>query len=178
MQLSTVNEILDHNITSGSEYLWKCYPNARFLDYENDYAYVSVVYSTGTREVYDANICVKPHSWVDKKEPKPYRWLNPNYKQDYIDEAASKNVNYKEAWDDTLWVDLEVEDDWLEKARDIFNGLEVDERVQVPLDLEPDILLEMCMEAHKRDITLNQFVEEILRAVVEKHKKDNKDLDE
>jgi len=44
MHLSQINEITDHRITSGSEYQWQCYPDARYLDYESDYAHLSVLY--------------------------------------------------------------------------------------------------------------------------------------
>jgi predicted HicB family RNase H-like nuclease len=48
----------------------------------------------------------------------------------------------------------------------MFNGEEFDNRVQVPLDLDDDLMMQLFMEAHKRDITLNQLVEEILKKVI------------
>ncbi len=68
--------------------------------------------------------------------------------------------------DDVKWVDLEVEEDFFEKAEAMFNGEEFDNRVQVPLDLDDDLMMQLFMEAHKRDITLNQLVEEILKKVI------------
>ena len=52
MKLNEVNEALDHKITSGSEYHWNCYPDGRYLDYESDFAHVSVLYSTTDQTVY------------------------------------------------------------------------------------------------------------------------------
>jgi predicted HicB family RNase H-like nuclease len=42
---------------------------------------------------------------------------------------------------------------------------------EVELDLDPDTLLKLCMLAHKEDITLNQFVEKILREKLPTFKK-------
>jgi hypothetical protein len=36
----------------------------------------------------------------------------------------------------------------------------------VPVELDDDTLLKLTMEAHKRDITLNKLIEEILRELI------------
>ncbi len=164
MHLSQINEITDHRITSGSEYQWQCYPDARYLDYESDYAHLSVLYSTVDQTVYCAEVSVKTEAW--EKDKKPYRWLNPDHKDAYHIESKKRKVDPDQAWDDVKWVDLEVEEDFFEKAEAMFNGEEFDNRVQVPLDLDDDLMMQLFMEAHKRDITLNQLVEEILKKVI------------
>jgi hypothetical protein len=170
MHLSQVNEITDHKITEGSEYGWDCYPNARYLDYESEFAHVSVIYSTETQEIYEADVSTKVDAWfTEDKDMKPYRWLNPVYKDIMIAEAKKRKVKWRKAWDDVKWIDLEVEEDFLEKAKAIFNGELHDKRIQVPIDLEDDVILKLCMEAHKRDITLNNMMEIILQEVIDKH---------
>ena len=82
MRLNEINEALDHKITGGSEYQWNCYPDGRYLDYESDFAHVSVLYSTVDQTVYQAEVSVKREAWDEDK--KPYRWLNPDYKMRYI----------------------------------------------------------------------------------------------
>lgn len=47
-----------------------------------------------------------------------------------------------------------------------------DNRVSIELDLDEDLLFELMFEAHRRDITLNQFVELILREFIERHKQE------
>jgi hypothetical protein len=37
------------------------------------------------------------------------------------------------------------------------------------LDLEDELVLEMMKQAHERDITLNQYVELILKQEIDKH---------
>ena len=165
MNLRQVNDITQHHIVSGSEYLWSCYPDPHTLDYENEFASLSVVFNKKTQEVYEANVCFETGPLRDAR---PYRWLNPEYKDTMISEAKKRNVKWKKAWDDVKWVELEVEEDFLHKAENIFNGhSDFDKRIQVPVDLEDEVLFKLCMEAHKRDITLNQLVEEVLRAMID-----------
>ena len=47
-----------------------------------------------------------------------------------------------------------------------------DNRVEFELDLEEDVIFQLAMEAHKRDITLNNMIEIILRELLEKYKID------
>jgi hypothetical protein len=170
MYLKQVNEITNHRITEGSEYCWNCYPNARYLSYESEFAHVSVLYSTETQEIYEADVSIKVDNWFDEdKEMRPYRWLNPEYKDAMITEAKERKVKWRKAWDDVKWIDLEVTEDFLEKTKAIFNGESHDKRIQVPIELEDDVMLKLCMEAHKRDITLNQMVEKVLRNMIEMH---------
>ena len=172
MHISQVNEITNHRIISGSEYQWNCFPDARYLDYESEYAYVSVLFTPDTQNIYQAEVSIKEEEW--DRDVKPYRWINPFYKQAYITEAESRNVDPNQAWDDVQWVDLETEEDWLEKAESIFNGKPFDTRVQVPLELDEKTMLDICMKAHERDITLNKMVEIILQEAIERHR--NSDL--
>ena len=164
MHLSKVNEALDHKITGGSEYGWQCWPNARWLDYESDYAHASVVFNSETQEIYTAEVNDKADKY------KPYRWLNPTYKEDMYREARKRRIEANRAWDNVMWTDLEVQEDWLDKARAIMRGEEFDERIEVPLDLDNDTLMQLFMMAHERDVTLNKMVEIILQEVVDRHK--------
>jgi hypothetical protein len=168
MKLSEVNQAMDHKITSGSEHQWKCYPEGRYLDYESDFAHVSVIYNTTNQEIYQADISVKREAWDEDK--KPYRWFNPDYKDSFYKEAKKRKVDPDQAWDDVKFIDLEMEEDFLEKATSLFNGEECDTRVRFPVDLDDDVILKLAMEAHKRDITLNKMIEIILQEVIDTHR--------
>lgn len=169
MHLSKINVALDHKITSGSEYGWQCYGlNARYMDYESDFANVSVIFDTTNQTVFSAEVSVKREAWSE--DSRPYRWLNPAFKDAMYSEALTRNVNPNQAWDNVEWIDLEVEEDFLEKAVAIFNGDEWDTRISVPLDLEDDLILQLAMEAHKRDITLNKMVEIVLQTAIDQYK--------
>jgi hypothetical protein len=168
MKLNEVNEALDHKITSGSEYQWNCYPDARYLDYESDFAHVSVLYSTTDQTVYQTEVSVKREAWDEDK--KPYRWLNPDYKDAFYKESEKRQVDIDIAWDDVKWIDLEMAEDFLEKATAIFSGEEFDTRVKVEFDLDERSILKLATEAHKRDITLNKMIEIILQEVIDNHR--------
>lgn len=169
MHLSQINEAFEHRIVGGSEYQWNCYgPNARYLDYHSEYAHGSVIFDTETQMVYEAIIDAKEDG--DDNLPGPYRWLNPDTKQKYLDECKERNIEPNSAWDDVNWIDLEVEEDFLTKANAIFNNRPFDRRVTVPLDLDDWTILQLALEAHKRDVTLNKMVEIILQGVIDKEK--------
>lgn len=167
MHLSKVNEALDHKIVGGSEHQWSCWDNARFLDYESEYAHASVIFNTMTQEVY----CAEVNDKLD--EVKPYRWLNPAFKDAYINEAKERNVDPNLAWDDKTWYDLETREDWLTKARAIMQGEDFDRRVEVPLDLDDDTLFKLFMMAHENDLTLNKMVEIVLQETINRHRNDD-----
>ena len=161
MQLKDVNENLDHLITGGSEYCWQCYgTNARYLDYESEFATSSVIFDTTTSEIYEASVEFK------NSEKRPYRWLNPLTKQFMYEEALHRTQDTDIAWDGVKWIDLETEQDFLEKASAIFKGLQFDDRVIVPLNLSDDELFTMMKLAHEKDITLNQLMVEALQAAI------------
>jgi len=87
-----------------------------------------------------------------------------------------RNVNLNEAWDDVDYVDLEVDDDFIQKALAIRAGEDYDTRISVPLDLPDDLLLTAAMEAHRQGITLNDYINNALAAMVEEFKKDPEGL--
>jgi hypothetical protein len=164
MHLSKVNEALDHKISGGSEFCWTCWDNARYLDYETEYGHASVIFNTATQEVYVAEV-------NDKDDVhKPYRYMNPFYKEAYFDEAKERGVDPDLAWDNKKWYDLETQEDWLEKAGAIMRGEKFDTRVQVPLTLSNDELFQLMTMAHERDVTLNKMVEIVLQQVIDQHK--------
>jgi len=167
MHLKDVNENLDHRITGGSPYQWNCYgEDARYLDYECEFATASCIFDTKTQEIYEVTVEPKDSS------SRPYRWLNSDTKQVMFDEAAYRDVDPSQAWDDVKWIDLETEEDFLEKSHAIFNGEKFDERVSVPLDLTDEELFAMMKLAHEKDITLNQLMVEVLQAAIDSNKQD------
>jgi predicted HicB family RNase H-like nuclease len=58
----------------------------------------------------------------------------------------------------------------MEKAQAIKNGKEYDTGIQVPLNLSNDLLLEAALNAHRQNITLNDYINQALAELVEKVK--------
>ena len=160
MNIKDFMDVVNYRITEGSEFCWNCFgPNAHRLDSWNglvDGYTISIVFDTQTQAVYQVEACDYGHN-------RAYRWTNPMVKAAHDAEALQRNVNGQQAWDDVNFVELEVEQDFLDKARAIVQGTEYDTRVHIEIDW-PDELLNAAMRlAHERDITLNQLVEQCLR---------------
>ena len=164
MNLESVNSALSNRISGGSEYQWKCYPNARYLDYETDSGHASVIFNTITQEIYEATVEVKDD------ERRPYRWLNEYTKQVMFEESDYRGVSKDAAWDDVKWIDLETAEDFLEKAKAILDGEEFDTRIEVPIELSAADFMALAKMAHERDITFNEMVVEILKLEIERIK--------
>jgi hypothetical protein len=162
-------ESVNYRITEGSEYCWSCYGvNAYCLDsWDGDHngASASIVFDTKTQEVYESSV-------YDYSKNRAYRWINPVYKLAHKAEADSREVDFKTAWDNIDYTDLEVEEDFLQKLEAIMNYEDYDTRVQVPIEFDDDELLVLMKLAHERDITFNQFVEEALRTALVEFERD------
>ena len=169
MLLKTFMEIVNYRITEGSDYQWSCFgPNAYMLDswdgrHEDGHS-LSITFDTRTQVVYSVEAC-------DYKNERAYRLVNPAYKEKHNAEVKNRGMS-DEAWDDVMWIDLEVEEDFEEKARAIVAGLDYENTVSIPLDLPDDLLLEAAMNAHKQDITLNAYINNALREMLEEYKRD------
>jgi hypothetical protein len=162
-------EVVGYRITEGSDYGWQCYgDNGYCLDSWNghqDGHSFSIIFDTKTQEVYE----VQAH---DYKHGRAYRMIHPNYAPKYMLEAADRDCPTDEAFEGADYVDLETEEDWLEKASAIASGEDYDTRVSIPLDFTDEELLTYMKMAHEHDMTFNQFVEEALRTAIEEHKRD------
>jgi hypothetical protein len=161
-------ELVDYRITEGSTYGWECYGyNAYCLDSWNgnhDGHSFTIIFDTKTQEVFE----VQAH---DFRNDRAYRIINPNYAPKHMLEVAGRGVD-DVAWEDVNYVDLETDDDFMQKALAIAAGEDYDTRVSVPVDFTDEELLKYMKMAHERDITLNQLIEEALRAAIEEHKRD------
>ena len=154
-------ETVKYRLTEGSDYQWACFgPNAYSLDSwngDNDTGYsASIIFDTKTQEVYEATT-------FDYKRNRAYRLLHPEYKQAYLDEAKVRNIDPNVACDDIKYVDLDVDQDFLEKTCAIVAGEDYSTKVMIEIDLDHDILYAAMLAAHEKDITLNQYVEEALQ---------------
>ena len=165
-------ELTDYKITEGSEYGWGCYgPNSFTLDSWNGvhgtggYSF-SIVFSTKTQKVYEVSMC-------DYTNDRAYRMINPKNQEKHRKEALARDVNLNEAWDEVDYVDLDVVDDFIQKALAIRAGEPYDTRVQVPVDFSDEDLLQYMKLAHERDMTFNELVEEALRFAIEEYEMGN-----
>jgi len=162
-------ELVDYKITEGSDYGWSCYgPNAYCLDSWNGvhgkggYSF-SIVFSTKSQKVYEVSVC-------DYTNDRAYRMIVENKRKKHKEEAFLRNVNLNEAWDDVDYTELEVVDDFIQKCLAIKAGEQYDTRIEVPLTLDNDQLFLLMHLAHEKDLTLNEFVEDILTDIIKSKK--------
>jgi len=156
-------EIVNYRITEGSAYGWQCYGHDAYMldswNGEHDGHSFSIIFDTKTQVVYE----VQAHDYVHNRA---YRMINEDFRKKNKKEARRRAVNKDEAWDDVRYVDLDVDDDFIQKCLAIRAGEDYDTRVLVPIDFTDQELLAYMKLAHERDITFNQFVEETLRLAI------------
>jgi hypothetical protein len=159
-------ELVDYRITEGGEYGWSCYgPNAYTLDSWNGvhgvggYSF-SIVFSTKTQKVYEVSMC-------DYTNDRAYRMIVENKQAKHRKESQSRAVNLNQAWDDVDYVDLEVDDDFFQKALSIRAGEPYDNTVSVPIDLPDDLMMFAFRAAHEADMTLNDWMNQMLRGFID-----------
>jgi len=163
MTIKDFLEVINYRITEGSEYCWRCYgDNAHTLDYwsgVSDGESASIIFDTETQLVYETTVS-------DYSSENSYRWIHPDYVEANKLECKQRGLTFGEAYDNVNFIDLEVEEDFLEKARAIVNNEEYDTRVLIPLELSDSEIFTLMKLAHERDITLNQFIVELLEEVI------------
>lgn len=158
-------EAIEYRISEGYEYQWKCFgENVYSLDSTDPDKYsVSVIFDREDQTVYSLE------AW-DYIKDKCYRWIKPEYISAYKENCKAHNVKFENAFDDVEFIDLELASDLLDKANAMVREIEYDERVEVPLTLGDDQLFELMKQAHLADMTLNQYVEKLLRQYLENRK--------
>ena len=160
-------ELVDYKITEGGEYGWTCYgPNAYSLDSWNGihdkggYSF-SIVFSTKTQKVYEVSVCVYTNN-------RAYRMIAESKRKKYAKIAKHMGINLNEAWDDIEYVDLEVDDDFIQKSLAIKAGEDYSTDVSIPLDLPDDLLMFAFKSAHAENMTFNDWMNKMLREFVDK----------
>ena len=158
-------ELVNYRITEGSDYMWQCYgANAYALDSwngEQDGHSFTVIFDTKDQTVYE----VQAHDYVHDRA---YRMINEDFQKKNKKEAKKRDIDKNNAWDDVDYVDLDVDDDFIQKCLAIKAGEDYDTRVSVPVDFSDEELLQYMKLAHDLDITLNQLIERALREALDR----------
>jgi|688.fasta_scaffold131950_7 hypothetical protein len=160
-------EVVDYRINEGYHYQWKCYGSDAYgfeIFQNQDSHSATMVFDLKNQTVYQ----IEAH---DLKNHRSYRWIHPDFRsahsQEVIDKLGSKDKDV--AYDDVHFIDLEVENDILEKTRAIVHEEDYDARVKIPVEFSDEELLKYMKMAHELDITFNQLIENALREAVKKY---------
>jgi len=141
-------ELINYKITDGGDYNLlgeKLYSLTSWSGTNDGYS-IEIIFKQDTQTVYIVEAC-------DYKNNRAYRLINPVYAD--LDHD-------KTAWDETKWIDLDVDADFVEKAQAIVAGKDYDTSVMVELDLPDDLLLKTALAAHRDGITLNDYINRVL----------------
>jgi hypothetical protein len=160
-------ELVGYRITEGSEYGWQCYGSDTYMldswNGDHDGHSFTIIFDTKDQTVYE----VQAHDYVHQRA---YRMINPDFTKKHRKESKRRDVSKDNAWDDVDYVDLDVDDDFMQKSLAIAAGEDYDTSVMMTLDLPDDLLLSAAMEAHKQNITLNDYINKALAEMVEVYK--------
>jgi len=157
-------ELADHKINEFSDYGWECYgTNAYQMSSWNGihgaggYSF-NIVFNTKTQKVFEVEVC-------DYSRDRAYRLIAEDQRENHRREAEAHShlgIGLNTAWDCVDFVDLESDEDFLQKARAIKSGEDYDTRIDILVDFSDQELLKYMKVAHDRDITFNQLVEQAL----------------
>jgi hypothetical protein len=128
---------------------------------EQDGHSFTVIFDTKDQTVYE----VQAHDYVHNRA---YRMINEDFQKKNRKEAKKRDIDKDNAWDDVNYVDLDVDDDFIQKCLAIRAGEDYDTRVSVPMEFSDQELLIYMKLAHEQDITFNQLVERALREALER----------
>lgn len=162
MILSEIVQAAKFKITEGSEFLWNCFGNnARYLDFSTKIGNsgASCVFDADTQQVYKVEIYSSNNKW--------YRWIDEDFIQAIKKESAVRDVDFSQALDDTQWIELDNVEDVFRKTTQVIESGICDDDVTITLDLDRDLLLELSLMAHERNITLNTLIVEVIQNAVD-----------
>ena len=164
LSLSESLALIDHKITNGYNYQWTSFGpdvfglesyNAEFDMHNgnsNSHYHFDLLFDTKTQTVYSVAI-------HDYKNNRNYRRIHPDY-------IAAYNKEYQERMGDVFdidYIDLEDDEDFVTKTRAIIKGEEYDTNVSIPLKLSDGELARIAVAAHEKNMTLNDYVIELLQ---------------
>lgn len=167
MSLHDFFTLFDYKVTEGSDFCWNCFgPNSRFIELKYNDIGGSVVFSKLDQEIFQAEV-------YDEAKNLAYRWMPTQAKIDYFAECEKRNVPKMEAWDGCEFVDVDSVSEFYGIVKSLIEGEDPDEDfpeddLDVELDLPHNVIVFLALEAHKRNITLNEMINIVLREMLTK----------
>lgn len=137
------------------------WPASQRFETKSENAVSTIVVDVTKQSVYEVTVYDIAHKY------RPYRWINPDYKEAKINGLRDKGSDPLIAWDNVNWADTDSFSDILQKVDAIHHGVDFDTRVVIVLDIEDDLFLLLAKLAHERDITLNKLFEDAIRICID-----------
>lgn len=146
-------ELVDFKITDGGDY------------YLGNMTLYSLESWDGNHDGYSVNIVFDP-----KDEQRVHIVEVCDYKNQRAYRRCASPQDDSNAWDEVSWVDLETDEDFIEKTAAIMKGVEYDTRISIPLTLTDDELLVLFKLAHAADVTFNEYVARAVQEQLDREK--------
>ena len=162
MTLHDFFSIFDYKVTDGSEFLWSCFgQHARCIELTSDDVVGWVVFSKVTQEIFQAEV-------YNESALVAYRWMPDASRQAFVAECTQRNVPLSEAWDGCDFIDVGSLEEFMNHAKRLIDGENLDVNDEVEVKLSHDVIIALTMEAHRRNITLNEMMNIALREMLDK----------
>jgi len=160
--LEEVFREFNYNIRGGGEYNWKCYGDgARYVNLLLNGVACQIVFSEKTRGVFQVKTSRESNNGEDFKG---YAIFFQPKRQKHIQEFNTKirEKNYLHAYDDKYYTEVF---DWayfLTKMRGLIDNTPDEDDGEITLELSADVVARLAFGAHKQNITLNEYINQIL----------------
>lgn len=149
-------EFTGYRITEGEDFQWNCWGEDAYMlsswDGDQDGVSATVVFDRQKQVVYAMEV-------HDYRNGNSFRLFNPVHKDAYMKEVALREIDDC-AYDDVSFQEVEDSSEFLRLAREIWGTAKGKENISI--DLEETEILQLALEAHRQDITLNKLVENML----------------
>lgn len=164
-------ECIDYSPTFIEKFGWACYGEDAYISeywnnkHEGEGVSIEAVFNIRTHDVYE----IKIYDGIHNRE---YQWITPALRQARLDEYAARDINPFEGIDGGKVIELEVEEDVLEKMKGAFLEQDYDTKIMISLNLEHDLEKKLREMAEARGITLDQLVEDAIKQEIEMRKRE------
>ena len=137
MKLLDVLQAAKGRVVGGSEFQWKCWPDAQFMDLSDiDGTEVAgCVFSRKNHDVYE----VECHVYDDEIS---YKWVAPEWRKALKDEAKERGIDNKNAYDDVPFIKVKHEDEILKLLTHIIHKTYVHSKHNPTLAAATELLAE------------------------------------
>lgn len=165
IKLKDYLECINHKCGENVKFQWKCFGNNAYMTdnwYDEESTHnstISIVYDFITHIIYEMQ------AW-DAINNRYYRWIRPEYVDAYKLECKTHNCAYKHSIDNWEFIDLEVEQDILEKAKGIVLGKEYDTRVMSLINLSNADTVFISNLAEQANMSLKEYIGNILEQTI------------
>lgn len=153
VRLEDVMKVACYNVCEGSDFLPSCYGVGlklfEFAAVDEDEEAVSCIFDPKTQIVHEITFIAGDV---------PVKWVSPEFRVKNS-ESKTKDGSRDFAWEGVPWTDMQDLQEILGLINDYYKGYENE---QLLISVTPEIELALFKLAHRKDMTVNQVVEDIL----------------